>query len=647
MNEINKYIVLPTISKIEVDNYTLFKEGEKLEYKFDKGLNLFIGVNGLGKTTTTSLIIYGIVGFTSKYGEEFKIDKDYFINRGSDGSKSVGELIIEFKVGKDVFSIKRLLNNEAVLEFKLNGKIKSNEDYLNDLLKLTLFDSDSDLAFILEKFLVREEEGNYLLWDFKDQSKLLQLLINPIGFKEKYQSKSDELSNLTTEINREKDTKIKAYNERLTYLKETKLKEQSKESKYNISELEFFEKEIKTKTQIREKLKSEWGDSIKSVTNLSFNIDRISSEIEIYNEQILNIENEFYSDSYNNNNVQNSIHKLKHYNNCVFCNTTLKAAKTREILSKIEQNSCPVCTSNLHEGDFKANVSDGSIEDLKEIENRANNLKIDLEKLEKEKLNKKNRIFELEGKIGKLNNEIDDLQIKIFEFQLAKQTETEDNKPSIIDLQINDLNEAIATIRRNIAPKETKAKSLAEELIKLNDNLTKIVGDNQTKINIHFKNYASKYFRDDCQLQTEERQIKKTNNFEKILQSYYVPFFENKKRTLQKHCSTSQRFFLEYLFRLSLLKLYNEVSGNQNSSFTIFETSEGSFDTKFTEKLADTFISFSKEVSFPLVLIINMSKPSFVKKLRGGLVNKKSELNYLDFANITDEDKDFFLKEFK
>lgn len=647
MENMNKYIVLPTVSKIEVINYSLFKVGKKLDYKFDKGLNLFIGVNGLGKTTTTSLIIYGIVGFTSKYGDEFKIDREYFINRGSEGIDSKGELKIEFVVGNDVFFIKRKLDEETVLEFKLNGETKSNSEYVSSLLKSTFLNTDNDLAFILEKFLVREEEGNYLLWDFKDQSKLLQLLINPIGFKENYQSKSDRLSQLTSEINREKDTKIKAFSDRIEYLNETKLKQESKEAKYNIHELEFFEKEIKTKNKIRENLKREWADLIKTATNLNFNIDKLSSEKEIYSEQILNIENEFYSSVYNDNNVLNTIHKLKHYNNCVFCNTNLKTTKTREILSKIEHNACPVCSSNLHEGEFKGNKSEASIEDLKEIEERLNTLKFELENLEKEKNTKKNRIIELEGKLRSLNQEIDDLEIKVFEFQLAKQSDDEDKRPSIIDLQIKDLNEAITNIRNTIAPKEKEAREITTVLIKLNDELTKIVGENQSKINIYFKEYATKYFRPDCQIQTEERQIKKTNNFDKILQSYYVPFFDNKKRTLQKHCSTSQRFFLEYLFRLSLLKLYNEVSGNKNSSFTIFETSEGAFDTKFTEKLADTFISFSKEVTFPLVLIINMSKPSFVQRLKNGLTNKKSILNYLDFANIADTDKDFFLKDFK
>lgn len=51
------YIKLPIVKQIEVKGYRLFERD--WEYTFKKGLNLFVGGNRLGKTTTVYLLLYG------------------------------------------------------------------------------------------------------------------------------------------------------------------------------------------------------------------------------------------------------------------------------------------------------------------------------------------------------------------------------------------------------------------------------------------------------------------------------------------------------------------------------------------------------------------------------------------------------------
>jgi len=66
------YIKLPVVTKIEVQGYGLFKED--LKYEFKKGLNLFIGGNRQGKTTTMYIILYGLIGLHGR-------SKDFFSSR--------------------------------------------------------------------------------------------------------------------------------------------------------------------------------------------------------------------------------------------------------------------------------------------------------------------------------------------------------------------------------------------------------------------------------------------------------------------------------------------------------------------------------------------------------------------------------------
>jgi predicted ATP-dependent endonuclease of OLD family len=50
----DEYIKLPIIKKVEVKGYKLFKSDWK--YEFKKGLNLFLGGNTLGKTTSVYIM---------------------------------------------------------------------------------------------------------------------------------------------------------------------------------------------------------------------------------------------------------------------------------------------------------------------------------------------------------------------------------------------------------------------------------------------------------------------------------------------------------------------------------------------------------------------------------------------------------------
>jgi len=645
----DKYILLPRLSSLRVDDYSLFSKN--WNYNVGAGLNLFIGVNGLGKTTTTSIIIYGLVGFTSRFGKDsFEINEDYFKDRGEIDQEKEPMVTIEFLVGTNTFKIQRLLFDDKILFYELNNQNKDVLVYESDLLTLSRLSKMEDLAFILEKFLIREEEGNYLLWDFREQSRLLQLLISPVGFEDQYQKDAQQLSNLTSEINRKKDSQIKAYNQRITTLKEEKLR--NTKSNRNINQInKSIEKKTKKlieKEKLRENNIEGWKESIKNLDKLNHNIDQDHAKLESLNEKILGIEKDFYHNSYSDKRILTAIHKLRAYDNCIYCDNTVKQASKNIILNNIKQSLCPVCTSPL---DSEKGVTEDSSVDISE---EINKIEGEIKKLKKQSVNnnstKENIEEDIRNKksnVSSISKEIDALKIELLEFELDIEQVNKTREYDIYDIQIKGILDAIKEIRAEIAPKERKAKKLAEKLAKNNNKLSTIVAESLTTINDYFKEYSNKYFRDDCELIIQEKQLKKTNNFDRIRQAHYVPFFEKKKRTLSKHCSTSQRFFLEYLFRLSLLELYKNISGQEQTGFAIFETSEGAFDLKFTNKLADTFLEYSTNNETPLILIVNLSKPDFVSTLKTGMSDSKSILNYIDFGTLSKEDKEFYSEKLK
>ena len=90
----NKYVKLPIIKEIEVERYELYEKS--WQYKFKKGLNLFIGGNRLGKTTSVYIILFGIVGIPT--------DKTHFFSsRIRENNCKYDNPIVRlvFKIGSD------------------------------------------------------------------------------------------------------------------------------------------------------------------------------------------------------------------------------------------------------------------------------------------------------------------------------------------------------------------------------------------------------------------------------------------------------------------------------------------------------------------------------------------------------------------
>ncbi len=196
-----EYIRLPVVKKIEVLGYGLFKDD--WHYEFKKGLNLFVGGNRLGKTTTVYILLYGLIGIS-------RTERTFFTSRvlpqmqAKDGSPSVR---LQFDIGDNSIEIERDLSNSNIIYLSINGTHypKDTTDiedvYLKEVVRLSGISSIDDYRDLLAKFLIREEEGTNLLWDANSQIKILRLLFN-------YGKYASEIEELTKNV-READSEVR------------------------------------------------------------------------------------------------------------------------------------------------------------------------------------------------------------------------------------------------------------------------------------------------------------------------------------------------------------------------------------------------------------------------------------------------------
>jgi hypothetical protein len=109
----------------------------------------------------------------------------------------------------------------------------------------------------------------------------------------------------------------------------------------------------------------------------------------------------------------------------------------------------------------------------------------------------------------------------------------------------------------------------------------------------------------------------------------FYPVIDKKPRYDAEELSESQRFFVDYSFRMSLLNFFYT-----KGSFYICETPDSSLDISYEENAANIFIKY---ISSPNVLILttNLNNTSFIKTIISKTKNKKV-LNLLKIGKVSE-----------
>lgn len=109
--------------------------------------------------------------------------------------------------------------------------------------------------------------------------------------------------------------------------------------------------------------------------------------------------------------------------------------------------------------------------------------------------------------------------------------------------------------------------------------------------------------------------------FEKTINSkikIFIPVIDDKIRYDQEALSESQRFFVDYSFRMSILSYFYECP-----SFYICETPDSSLDISYEENAADIFMKYLTNPNV-LILTSNLNNSTFIKSV----LNKAKKKRY-------------------
>ncbi|MEQ9120351.1 AAA family ATPase [Fulvivirga sp.] len=640
------FFTIPQLKEVEVSDYPLFTGNWKYEIK--SGLNLFLGVNAIGKTTTIKMIVFGFVG-TYDESKDKKIDSQFFTERVNTKNDYDARIKLSFSLADQEIVLERSINSGGITYLTLNGDEVSSDDldeiYLYLLNEHGNIDQIDDLTFLLQNLLIREEEGNYLFWSQEEQSKVIRMLASDKSLEFQYKAIEEKLQKADSAYKRITDS-IPQIRKRMNALIETKKEKEAGDKDQTVSKLK---EELKGEIQKRDNLLDHRTVELKRYDDLDINIQvmdgqisDLSAKLSEANQKYRSLNRQFYSGSFTTEQYRyEMIHdKLDSLSICSICNTHLSSEKAKKVLEAMEAHSCPLCDSQINID--SEDVEQADIELIQRLHDLIKKYNVDINSSQQKYDDYYSQLLESRENIDKYDQEIKQLNLSIVDKKKAISINENTGEEAItdLDIMIDRYQKEINEIKKDSEELLNAKNEVIKEAEQINEKLNEQIENFRKRLVEIFVSYARIYFEDN-HVDLYLREGFKPRGLE-ISLSYFLPKLGGTERIYKNRVSTSEANILEYIFRITLLQLYGEITGYR--PMTIMETSEGSFDIDKTLLLADTIKEFGKN-DFPITIITNLSKADFILQILPEETRKERTFLILKYSRLSDKAEKFINKE--
>jgi AAA domain len=596
------------------------KFSRELSMQLQGGPNVILGGNGLGKTTIIQAVVYGLTGGLSRELEKDKKQRWnhlYFRKRLDPGRLRVASVEVDFALGADKFSVRRLFTSSSVVAFRSSTKAEwsTGESALREMeraLQSHGYRSVDDFAFIAQRLLYLPENRRLIAWDTDAQVRLLMLLSPDVIDQAAFQQRRAEL--------KKTDSAKRHVHVAVGHLKEQLLDELPEEEeprrlreilpKPPVRDLASILDLLQTATTTRQ------ADE-KKASELARELSARSDEVEALREQIEAREAAI---------VAGTI-------------TRAEAADDLALTKLIEHGICPACgeltqalqAAAQQHASNKACILCGTKQptaapDDPELETLHSQLKTKLaaqESLGERFRTARKRVAILRQKEDQLQAEVNQAQstaplLALLERRVPVAATGQDPKQLYAELQNQEV-QYEAQLRRSKA-------EIEREFSDFRDSIKARIA----KFRKLYKDYATAFLGIECTLdevQTGDRLLDLPR---------FVPRFDGTARDTADDCSEAQRFFLDIAFRMAMIDWASSFAGAAASFFC--ETPETALDMSYVDNVVTMFKRFSAQ-EHTLLLTSNIQPDGLAVKLldeipkgeRGARV-----LNLLDYGQLTE-----------
>ena len=452
-----------------------------------------------------------------------------------------------------------------------------------------------DLIFFVNQILFFGESRENVLWSRSVQERLLSSFLNDSNLERKRREYSFE-AKYQDSISRHKQEEIKAIARVLEQI--DKNKDVIHDQLTVMKNIEYYENlEIQLENDMdnyQKKIYKLYNDN----SQLTKNINEKENEKQKLDAKLkrsfwpnLNSKYEIYLRQYEGNHI------------CPMCNSDLSDKIYEE-----KNDECFFCNS-------KITWDSSQLNEVETVKAELNLLEENRKITEKNILLYENELKDIDLKYRKNRVDLFNEKSKLISFEKLS-NQSYDKKESSYLAIVNRIDELKIEKIKAAELSEKNRKDAADIMEKIQDNLFQIT----KSISDIFSVFAENFMKLSCRLTLE--------NIDNSDVKLFFPVIDNKVRYEAEELSESQRFFVDYSFRMSILSYFYGVP-----SFYICETPDSSLDISYEENAVEIFMKYLEKPN-SLILTSNLNNSTFISKILDRAGNRKI-LNLLKYGKLS------------
>ncbi|WP_291917051.1 hypothetical protein [Limnohabitans sp.] len=620
----------PVFERVRVTEYGLYvgtADKPGLDHHFVDGVNVIVGINGLGKTTLLNILLRSLSGASDVPGDDalgdkkrrlIPVERNWFRKRVPDDAVNA-KVTIWFNLGERHFEVTRSLANLDVLELWVDQqqvphrRAAELEAVYRDVVQAAAgLSSFDDFVFLLRYVIFYLEDRRSLVWDPAAQGDILGILFGAMGARTHYVELFNDLLSKDSE-----------YRNMHAVVHGRKRKLDKQNSTIEGGQIEML---VKTLDERRSQLK---GLAARK-NELSRDRDELREQMENRRQEIhekrssLAVQLNSFYESFFPSLEGPARYLLAHFEagvGCLVCGNKGKEV-TQRVATKLMMSSCPVCDSLLE--DAHSPITDPFAgEDIEAQRLEIAAAEFDLAAMAAPLQSVEEDYSTMSAELVSVTGIIVDLEL-----QLKKLGQT---IPAVM-AQRDELQQQMLSFEAVLNQLDVERVELAKKFGELAEVIHQEVQAVSSKIEQTFARYISGFLAEQCEIKYSPRyrQLGQRANTEQFPFPHFIPALTSgvhrggaTVREAGQSVSESQKEFIDLAFRMALLAL----AAPGAPTMLILETPEASLDSVFVPRAADLLRRFATKTGAAhgtrLIASSNVNREEMIPALFGAYPDKQ------------------------
>lgn len=633
-------IRFPVFDRISIQNYALYVGNAKshgLDHSFQPGVNIVVGINGLGKTTLLNILLRSLTGpFDIPGGDELgekkrrlvPADRLWFRRRVPDDAVNA-TVTVWFHVGERFFEVKRSLANLDILSMSIDQQpwpaARANDlemAYQQQVYQAAGLSSFDDFVFLLRYVVFFLEDRRSLVWDASAQGDILGILFGEQSTNRQHYvelfndllSKDSEYRNMLAVVNKR----------RKEYARQT--------STIEGGQLEMLIKQLDSKREDVAALGARKEELASQRDSLRDQIENRKQDIYDQRAAVAAELNSFYQSFFPQANDA-ARYLLSHFEaeaGCLVCGSRADEAIDR-VKAKLVMNTCPVCESPIEHADqpahdpYAGETIERRREAIVEMEEYLASMLTPLAETDETYARTTADLVAATAEVSRLEH-----QLEVMGQSLPNAIERQQHLKGRLDAFQDALDQL-----------EAESNQLTQEFRGLAAAIDVEVQAVSARIEASFAKFISGFLAEDCSIKYTPRRsrIGQRSATENFPFPHFVPALTSgvhrtsaTVREYGQSVSESQKEFVDLAFRMALL----EVAAPDAPSMLILETPEASLDSVFVPRAADLLRRFAAREGLAsdtrLIASSNVNREQMIPALFGAYPDERFHGQVVDEA---------------